>query len=101
MWILSLFDLPVKTKRQRRNSTRFRNALLKEGFVRIQLSVYARYCLDAEVAASVRNQVKQLLPPSGEVRFLDVTSTQFARQEILYGKRKKKPECQPEQLLLF
>lgn len=34
------FDLPVQTKRQRREATRFRNFLLTDGYHMIQYSVY-------------------------------------------------------------
>lgn len=39
MWCLVMFDLPVETKKQRREATRFRNDLLDWGFCMVQLSV--------------------------------------------------------------
>ena len=49
MRMMVFFDLPVKTKRQRRVATRFRNFLLKDGYFMVQYSVYCRVCngLDA------------------------------------------------------
>src|SRR5690348_18130879 len=44
LWLFVFFDLPVKTKTQRRDATRFRNFLIQEGFDMIQLSVYVRVC---------------------------------------------------------
>lgn len=44
MRILVMFDLPVKTKQQRRQATQFRNFLVRDGFHMVQLSVYARVC---------------------------------------------------------
>ncbi|HHT9133449.1 MAG TPA: CRISPR-associated endonuclease Cas2, partial [Candidatus Avalokitesvara rifleensis] len=43
MWLFAMFDLPVDTKKARREYTRFRKALLTEGFTMLQYSVYARY----------------------------------------------------------
>lgn len=43
MWCLVMFDLPVLTKRQRSEATRFRHFLLDEGFWMAQYSVYVRY----------------------------------------------------------
>ena len=42
MRIIVFFDLPVKTKKERRNATQFRNFLIKDGFYMMQYSVYAR-----------------------------------------------------------
>lgn len=44
MRIMVFFDLPVKTKTQRREATRFRNFLLMDGYHMLQYSVYARVC---------------------------------------------------------
>ena len=46
MWVVTLFDLPVVTKDQRHEATRFRKALLQRGFQMAQLSVYFKYCHD-------------------------------------------------------
>lgn len=43
MWCMVMFDLPVKTTRQRREAMRFRNLLLDMGYGMVQYSVYARY----------------------------------------------------------
>ena len=42
MWMFVFFDLPVGTKTERRNATRFRNFLKDDGFMMLQFSVYAR-----------------------------------------------------------
>ncbi|MNT26127.1 CRISPR-associated endoribonuclease Cas2 [compost metagenome] len=44
MRILVFFDLPVKTKQERKKANQFRKFLLKDGYYMIQLSVYARVC---------------------------------------------------------
>ncbi len=43
MWLMAMFDLPVETREQRREYTQFRKLLLAQGFVQLQLSVYARF----------------------------------------------------------
>ena len=43
MWVVAMFDLPVETQQNRRDYARFRKALLKDGFMMLQFSVYARY----------------------------------------------------------
>jgi len=44
VWLFVLFDLPVGTKLERRDATRFRNFLKDDGFMMLQYSVYARVC---------------------------------------------------------
>ena len=44
MRMMVFFDLPVKTKIQRRAATRFRSFLLKDGYFMMQYSVYCRVC---------------------------------------------------------
>ena len=44
-WLLVAFDLPVGTKKQRKDATDFREFLKDDGFLMIQWSVYARSCV--------------------------------------------------------
>ena len=44
MRIIVFFDLPTLTKTDRRNASRLRNFLVKDGYVMLQLSVYSRIC---------------------------------------------------------
>ena len=43
-----MFDLPTVTKQERLEYTRFRKYLLKEGFIQLQFSVYAKFCSSRE-----------------------------------------------------
>lgn len=43
MWIFVMFDLPVGSKKETREATKFREYLLDEGFEMSQFSVYARF----------------------------------------------------------
>lgn len=101
MWLLAMFDLPVDTSESKRNYTQFRKALLKEGFMMLQYSVYGRYCGGEEKTTALKRRVKVALPPDGEVRLLPVTDHQFGLMEVYEGKSRKTGEKQPEQLLLF
>lgn len=42
MWIICMFDIPVRTRTEMRKATRFRNLLLDNGFVMKQFSVYIK-----------------------------------------------------------
>ncbi|MFD1850959.1 CRISPR-associated endonuclease Cas2 [Oceanobacillus bengalensis] len=87
MRILLFFDLPVKTKKQRRDYTRFRNYLLDEGFDMMQFSVYCRLCNGHESMERLLEKVKKNLPPKGSIRALPVTEKQYDRMRLLLGKK--------------
>lgn len=101
MWLFAMFDLPVKTDADRRQYTRFRKLLMREGFFMMQYSVYARYCPNEESAQANRAHVEGSLPPKGQVRVLSVTDRQFGKMEVYFGKKRRPTERPPEQLLLF
>lgn len=88
MRILVFFDLPVRTKPQRREATRFRNFLLKDGYHMLQYSVYARVCNGADAVEKHRVRIYDNLPKNGAVRMMAITERQFEAIEILLG-----PHC--------
>ena len=101
MWVLTMFDLPVDTKEARRAYAQFRKALLKDGFSRLQFSVYARHCASEENADVHTERVQHVLPDDGEVRVLAITDKQFERMRVFWGKMRKPTEPPPRQLELF
>jgi len=101
MWLFAMFDLPVNSPEARRDYTRFRKAILRQGFTMLQFSVYARFCDSEERADVFRRRLRVQLPPHGEVRFLAVTDCQFGKMEVYYGKKRAETEKPPEQLVLF
>jgi len=101
MWLIAMYDLPIETMDNRRDYTRFRKALLKDGFMMLQLSVYARFIPSEEAAEAHRRTIKSCIPPLGQVRLMAITDIQFAKMEVFYGKKPRSPEDIPEQILLF
>ncbi len=101
MWMLTLFDLPTKTKIQRRVYHQLRLGLLKDGFQMIQYSVYGRHCPSEENADVHEKRVITLLPSWGEVRIIMLTDKQFERMRVFYGTQKQSPESPPDQLTFF
>ena len=75
MRILVFFDLPVKTKTQRREATRFRNFLLTDGYHMLQYSVYARVCNGIDAVEKHRQRVKQNLPANVRTPLCKISST--------------------------
>ncbi|HWO56299.1 MAG TPA: CRISPR-associated endonuclease Cas2 [bacterium] len=101
MWLCALFDLPVDDAAARRAYTRFRKVLLRQGFMMLQFSVYARFCGSEQKADLICSRVRDQLPGDGEVRFLMVTDHQFGKMEVYCGKKRARTEEPPRQLLLF
>lgn len=101
MWLITMFDLPVASKMDRKRATAFRKFLLDGGFMMLQFSVYARYCDSADVAASKRRHIQLNIPENGAVRMLGVTDRQFAKMEQYLGGKRAPTERPPDQLLLF
>ena len=77
MRMMVFFDLPVKTKAQRRVATGFRNFLLKDGYHMIQYSLYARVCNGNDAVEKHEKRLRAALPDNGSVRLLIVTEKQY------------------------
>ncbi|WP_407639767.1 MULTISPECIES: CRISPR-associated endonuclease Cas2 [Actinomyces] len=101
MWCLVMFDLPVETKAQRREATRFRQALLDWGFTMVQFSVYAKYWPSGGQNHSTLRQIQSHLPEGGQVRVIGITDRQWATGLHFEQAKKQKTEGAPEQLTIF
>lgn len=101
MRLIVFFDLPTKTKHDKKVYTVFRRYLLKDGFIMLQFSVYSRVCKGLDSVESHLNYLKSILPAKGNIRMLQVTEKQYARMEILLGTVKKIEKNAGKQLLLF
>ena len=101
VWCVVMFDLPVATKEQRKEATRFRHLLLDEGFWMLQYSVYVRY--SPTVAGEPRRvgSSKSSLPRGGEVRMLYVTDREWSRTLCFRNEEPVEPESEPQQLMIF
>lgn len=101
LWLFVFFDLPVGTKGERRAATRFRNFLKDDGYMMLQLSVYARVCRGEEAAEKHVQRVTKNLPGKGSVRALQVTDRQYGRMRLLLGEAKKNERVAPQQMVLL
>ncbi len=101
VWLLVMFDFPVLTKAQRRAATRYRNHLYDRGFTQVQLSVYAKYLINATGVRALLPALRAAVPPDGEVRILRLTDDQWAGMYRYYGPRDVPPEPPPPHLALF
>jgi len=101
MWLIAMFDLPTDTPGARKAYTRFRKALVKDGFAMMQYSVYIRHCASRENTAVHSQRVRAVLPPDGEVRIICLTDKQYEKMDVFWGSKRKPPEPAPAQLEFF
>jgi CRISPR-associated protein Cas2 len=101
LWMFVFFDLPVGSKPERRAATRFRNFLKDDGYMMLQLSVYARVCRGEEAVDKHLSRVTRNLPKKGSVRALQVTDKQYARMRLMLGEAGKNERVAPQQMVLL
>ena len=99
LWLMTIFDLPVMTKTERKNATEFRNTLLDLGFEMVQFSVYMKYCAGKEQAEVIQNKIKKCVPEYGNVKLLRITDKQFGN--IIHLGKHSRRNINSEQLALF
>lgn len=101
MWLFVFFDLPVLTKKERKEAGLFRKNLVKDGFTMMQYSVYTRHCASDESALVHIKKVKQKIPEKGQVSILKVTDKQYGDIANYWGKKEHPPVPAPAQMELF
>lgn len=101
MRLLVMFDLPTDTVEDRRNYTRFRKDLMKNGFVMLQESVYTKLLITPTAHTAVMQALRKSKPPKGFVCALEVTEKQFAAMECLVGESHSEVLNTDERLVIF
>lgn len=86
MRVIVFFDLPVETDTDRRNYRKFRKFLIKDGFLMLQESVYAKLAFNFTQVEQIISAVKKEKPEKGSVQILSVTEKQFSKMEHISGK---------------
>jgi len=101
VWCVVMFDLPVQTKRQRREAANFRKLLVDSGYSMVQFSVYGKYSPTLQSNCSIEKFIKLRLPADGEVRIFHLTDNQWAAATRFVSRKKMAQEEPAPQLSLF
>ncbi len=101
MWMLTMFDLPVVEKSERKEATRFRQHLLDMGFEMAQFSVYMRCCVSRERCESLVERIRAALPSGGKVTVLVFTDKQYENMLHFFNQEKYVAPSERGQLALF
>lgn len=88
MRIFVFFDLPMDSLEEKREYRKFRKALIKNGFIMMQDSVYCKLMTTPSVENSVKNMIQMNKPSKGVVQTLVVTEKQFVKMEYVVGENK-------------
>lgn len=100
-WVMVFFDLPVGTPEERKAATDFRKDLLKDGYIMVQLSVYARPCGTADRVETQVRRLKVKIPAKGEVRGLLISDAQWGRMIVMRSQQPAESEKMPDQMMFF
>ncbi len=84
-WLLVMFDLPVDSKEHRKEASDFRRALLDDGYVMLQFSIYMRACPSFDRMLKHQKRLGSITPNGGNVRILFVTDKQWEKSLSVLG----------------
>lgn len=101
MRLLVFFDLPVKTAKQRKDYRQFRKFLLKDGYLQLQESVYAKLVVNDGAAGAAVTRLRKNRPPAGLVQVMKVSEAAYATMEYITGNRKAYDEVDTMEELLI
>ena len=85
MRMMLFFDLPVETPQQRREYSKFRKYLIKNGFLMMQESVYCKIAPNQTAVNSIYNGLQKNKPSKGLIQTLIVTEKQFSKMDFILG----------------
>ena len=89
MRLFVIFDLPTQTKEERKIYSEFRDHLIKDGFIMIQYSVYARFCRNDTEYLKILRRIKNYVPrKTGNIRVFKVTEKQYQNMVTFSGEFK-------------
>lgn len=101
MWMLVTFDLPVDSKKNRADATKFRQFLLDQGFEMSQLSNYLRLVNGQEQFDTYVRRIGANLPERGDVFLFQFTDRQYENIIRYSDQARRKRKKNPEQIALF
>ena len=99
MRLIVFFDLPTKTKIDRKRYTRFRKLLIENGFMMLQYSVYVRITRNHDDLSKYVRFIEHHRPPKGDVRCLRITEKQYASIKLIIGTNEHMPDYGTDDLI--
>ena len=101
MRVIVMFDLPVVTAHDRKEYTKFRKFLIKNGYLMLQESIYCKLAPNSTVADSMIQGLKKNKPPSGLVQVLKITEKQYQKMDFIVGERQTEVLDSDERMVIL
>ena len=101
MRVIVFFDLPTETIENKREYTRFRKLLIKNGFLMMQESVYCRMLITPSAGRAGLDLIRKNRPSAGIVQVMTVTEKQFAGMEYITGEHHSEIIESDERLIIL
>lgn len=101
MRVIVMFDLPVVTASDKREYSRFRKYLIKNGFLMMQESIYCKLAQNSTVADAIVENVRKNKPISGLVQAMKITEKQFSKIEYIVGENSSEVLDSDERLVIL
>lgn len=101
MKIILYYDLPTTSKKNQSDMNKFRNELIKLGFIMIQESVYVKHCYNHDWVKRTKEKINKILPPEGDIRLLAITNKQYEEIEVIRGNKKNNEYFQSKEALII
>ena len=101
MRIIVFFDLPILTKTERNQYSKFRKYLMEHGFIMVQESVYSKIALNNTATEKMMVGLRKNKPKTGNVQVLTVTERQYQNIEFLIGEPQKEVLDSVDRLVIY
>lgn len=85
MRLLLFFDLPMKSKSDKKIYSDFRKYLIKNGYIMIQFSVYCKILNNRDAATNHIKILNKNIPSKGYIRLMLITEKQYNNSIIIIG----------------
>lgn len=87
MRLVVMYDLPTKSDKDKKNHQKFRQNLIKIGFVQAQESIYVKHCTNPDHVNRTILKIDKFAPEIGDIRLLSITEKQYLRIMQLRGEK--------------
>lgn len=101
MRVIVMFDLPVLTDSERRDYTKFRKYLIKNGFLMMQESIYSKLAQNQTASDLIVENIKKNKPSKGIVQVMKITEKQYSKIECIVGETNKEVIDSDERLIIL
>lgn len=79
MWSVVTFDLPVENAEAQKKYRTFRKALISNGFIPAQKSIFERWHENSDMAKAACSKILRSVPPEGKIQIFFIPDSAYQR----------------------